>query len=74
MAPYRESIPTPADHACRLHDRTRRGYHMVAGGKTAVINPAAKTRIEIDNLDLHRIHIHGQRFTAKQAQFLESLP
>jgi hypothetical protein len=73
-APFRQSVPVPADHACRLHDRTRRGYHMVAGGWTEIVNPATGAALKIEKLDLHRIERHGQRFSAAQAQFLEKLP
>lgn len=72
--PYRHSNPIPADLACNLHDGTARGWHMVAGGTWIVVNPITKTELQLDNLDLHRIERHGQRFSVEQVQFLDQLP
>lgn len=72
--PYRHSNPIPADLACNLHDRTARGWHRVAGGKWVVVNPITKAELHLDNLDLHRIQRHGQRFSVEQVQFLDQLP
>jgi hypothetical protein len=47
---------------------------MVAGGWTVIVNPATGAALKIENLDLHRIERHAQRFSAAQAQFLEKLP
>ena len=47
---------------------------MVAGGNWVVVNPVTKAELHLDNLDLHRIESHGQRFSVEQAQFLDQLP
>jgi len=72
--PYRGSIPSPADLACCLDDKSKKGWHYVAGGEHEVIDLAAKTEIRFTNEHLHRVERHNEPFTPGEAQFLKGLP